>query len=174
MWPDTSCTRWPTYYYISSRTSAASPSRDAAGVVRMEKSGGPGNADRADGRIVRQTFLWVWMFHQLHQGDVILTVAVVEPLFGREGDWDFIDNALFRCYFIGWLHGNRFKLLPCSVHTEGERGLPEQEQYLLRPELGSLSREKTSLSSQQGSACRRETMRIRLSQIKQLIIEIEK
>lgn len=103
MWPDTSCTRWPTYYYISSRTSAASPPRDAAGVVGMEESGGPGNADRADGRIVRQTFLWVWRFHQLHQGDVILTIAVVEPLFGREGDWDFIDDALFRCYFIGYM-----------------------------------------------------------------------
>ena len=95
--------KWPNYHYISGRTSAASPSRDAAGVVGMEESGGPGNADRADGRIVLQTLLWVRKFHQLHQGDVILTVTVVEPLFGREGDWDFVDAALFWCYFIGYM-----------------------------------------------------------------------
>ncbi len=62
-------------------TSILSPSRDGAGVVGMEEPGCPGNADRADRRVVRQTFICEWKFAKLHQGDVILMGVGVVPLF---------------------------------------------------------------------------------------------
>lgn len=46
----------------------------------MEEHGGPGDAKRADHRVVSITLVGEWELLQLHQGDVILTGRGVVPL----------------------------------------------------------------------------------------------
>lgn len=57
-----------------------SPSGDGAGVVGMEEHAGPGDAQRADRRVVSHTLVRKRKLPQLQQGDVILTGGGVVPL----------------------------------------------------------------------------------------------
>lgn len=72
-------------------------------MVGMEEPGCPGNADRTDRRVVRQTLVWEWKFAQLHQGDVILMGVGIVPLFESVGDSDIIEAWLFQCDFIVYM-----------------------------------------------------------------------
>lgn len=101
-----------------------SPSRDGAGVVGMEETGCPGNADRADRRVVLQTLVWEWKFDQLHQGDVILMSVGVVPLFESVGDSDIIESWLVPLWFH-CLHGYRFAaVMLCNIYFDNEGLVP--------------------------------------------------
>lgn len=60
-------------------TCGSSPSRDAAGMVRLKELGGPGNTDGTYGRVFLHTFLLKGKLLQLHQSNVVLIVAGVVP-----------------------------------------------------------------------------------------------